>query len=405
MTSSFAWLDYSESERRRMLEAISGFQESDTLDEIGIGSIRDAFSDLLFPGTSVIQTRARYFLFIPWIYLRIEHDRVPSSQAGLRARKLQVELARALQRGETSERGIIGIRAGESLQRLPSSVYWQGLATFEIRGVRGSIDRYHQSLDWYYQRSSRSTRRSDEGELYERVVPNWHAAIPPAPDEFLEGTSFMLRREDAEYLRERILTTNEQSLLAWLVDRSKRGATSPFPWQHPQLHELNAELRALLEQARLFSEVIHGAQLLYGRLVATAADRPDVEERYVNRLREWAGTIEARAGDLRGWDRDGFWEIVQRGNRRLPPPARRFVDSWIELAAEDPGAVGDDARAHQLIAERERALKGSQARLSNTRARERWTGTAGTAQLDFRWSTARQIVDDIRRGLGADARS
>lgn len=106
MDSSFAWLDYSETERRRMLEAISGFRESDTLDEIGIGAVRDAFSDLLFPGTSVIQTRARYLLFIPWIYLRIEHDRVPSSQAGLRARKLQVELARALQRGETSERGI-----------------------------------------------------------------------------------------------------------------------------------------------------------------------------------------------------------------------------------------------------------------------------------------------------------
>lgn len=401
--SSFAWLDYSESERRRMLETISGFQESDTLDEIGIGSIRDAFSDLLFPGTSVIQTRARYFLFIPWIYLRIEHDRVPSSQAGLRARKLQVELARALQRGEPSERGIIGIRAGESLQRLPSSVYWQALATFEIRHVRGSIDRYHQSLDWYYRRSRRSSRRSDEGELYERVAPNWHTTIPPAPDVFLEETSFTLRPEDAEYMRERILTTQGESLLAWLIDHSERGATSAFPWQHPQLHELSAELRALLEHARLFSEVIHGAQLLYGLLVARAAARPDVEERYGDRLDQWTDSIAARASDLRGWDRDGFWEVVRKGNRRLPAPARRFVDRWIDIAADDPSAVARDGRVHQLITERERALKGSQARLTNTRARERWTGTAGTTQLDFRWSTVRQIVDDIRFGLGADA--
>lgn len=41
--------------------------EPGTLDELGIGSIRDTFSDELFPGTSTIQTRARYFLFVPWI--------------------------------------------------------------------------------------------------------------------------------------------------------------------------------------------------------------------------------------------------------------------------------------------------------------------------------------------------
>jgi hypothetical protein len=29
---------------------------------LGIASIRDRFSDILFPGTSTIQTRAKYFL-------------------------------------------------------------------------------------------------------------------------------------------------------------------------------------------------------------------------------------------------------------------------------------------------------------------------------------------------------
>ena len=61
-TSTFSWLDSSEHERRAVLELVSALNEPGTLDELGIGSIRDTIADTLFPGTSTIQTRARYFL-------------------------------------------------------------------------------------------------------------------------------------------------------------------------------------------------------------------------------------------------------------------------------------------------------------------------------------------------------
>ncbi len=63
VASSFTWLDYSEHERRQMLDVIHLFDEKTTRDELGIGVVRDAFADMFFPGTSTIQTRARYFLF------------------------------------------------------------------------------------------------------------------------------------------------------------------------------------------------------------------------------------------------------------------------------------------------------------------------------------------------------
>jgi Family of unknown function (DUF6361) len=68
MASMSAWLDTSSDEQRRMRELIALFAQSESRDELGIRQVRDAFSELLFPGTSVIQTRARYFLFIPWIF-------------------------------------------------------------------------------------------------------------------------------------------------------------------------------------------------------------------------------------------------------------------------------------------------------------------------------------------------
>ena len=63
MTSSFSWLDYSEHDRRKMLDVVELFREPDIRDELGLGTIRDAIADLLFPGTSTIQTRARFFSY------------------------------------------------------------------------------------------------------------------------------------------------------------------------------------------------------------------------------------------------------------------------------------------------------------------------------------------------------
>ena len=83
--SAFVWLDYSERERRKMLDVVDLFREHDTRDELGIGSVRDAFADLFFPGTSTIMTRARYFLLVAWTYQRLEKSRI-SSGADSRAR-------------------------------------------------------------------------------------------------------------------------------------------------------------------------------------------------------------------------------------------------------------------------------------------------------------------------------
>jgi hypothetical protein len=82
MSSSFTWLDYSEGERSKMLDVIDLLRQKETRDELGLGVVRDAFADMLFPGTSTIQTRARYFLFVPWIYRGLERRKIGSAPSG-----------------------------------------------------------------------------------------------------------------------------------------------------------------------------------------------------------------------------------------------------------------------------------------------------------------------------------
>lgn len=48
------------------------FKEQGTLDDMGVGTIRDVFSNQLFPGVTSVMTRMRYALFIPWTYKLLE---------------------------------------------------------------------------------------------------------------------------------------------------------------------------------------------------------------------------------------------------------------------------------------------------------------------------------------------
>ncbi len=148
--TSFSWLDYSEHERQKMLDAINLFQEKDTRDELGLGTIRDTFADMLFPGTSTIQTRARYFLFIPWIYTLLESRQVDSDRMDFERKKMEVSLIYELLKTDDQD-GLIGTDAREDLQRFPSSIYWLGLGKWGLRIFDGSQYQYQKSVDLFYQ--------------------------------------------------------------------------------------------------------------------------------------------------------------------------------------------------------------------------------------------------------------
>jgi hypothetical protein len=410
MGSSLAWLDYSETERRRMLEAVELFRERDTVDELGLGSIRDAFSDLLFPGTSVLHTRARYFLFIPWIYLELERKAVASSHIGAAARRDEVRLIEALRRGDPDKQGIIGIQAGANLQRLPSSAYWQGLHRLGIRLFPGSQDRYHRSLDAFYveRRRDAELRRSvqgDDSELVERQPANWHRSIPPAPEMVLETTSFSLEPGEAAYLRDRILLEAPGTMFATLVERPVSVSGVAQPWLHPLAAELESELDERLRYAHIFSDLMHGAQLLYGHMLSEFISVNGATEAYGDRLTEWEAARGRLVDRLDGVSRERFWDIARLGNPRVPLPSQRFVGRWWSLVVEEDVQIVQSRAARTLVTERERLLKRGLARLDpmNRRARELWGGVAGLNQLDYRWSTVRQLVSDIHAGLPSDA--
>lgn len=399
MVSTFTWLDYAEQDRQRMLDVIDLLREHDTRDELGNGAIRDALAELLFPGVNTIQTRARYFLFIPWLYLDLERRSVPSRDIAAHARAAEVALIDPLK--QMGEDGVFGRDAGARLQRLPSSVYWYGLGRWGIRVYDGAQADYHRWLDRYY-RDLQSRRENEEPE---RVPRNWHTSLPNPPSDFPRGITFALSSIEAEYLRERVLTAAPQSALAFLVDHPQNVVAVSNVWEHPLYSQMPSQLVEQIDHARDFSVTIHGAALLYNLMLAEHAENRSRIEQYREGLRSWGAALDQHRPKLLTSKRRAFWRIVLNANPYVPTPARSFVDAWLDslCSIQHASAVADSQPARDLIADRERRLKGGQARLHNRRALEMWNGAAGTGQLNYRWPNVQTILNDIYLGLGQES--
>lgn len=399
MSSSLKWLDYSEHERRKVLDLVTALSDKDTRDELGLGTIRDAFADAFFPGTSTVMTRARYFLFIPWIYLDLEKKKVPSSEIAARARRSELTLIEPLVASDPD--GAIGRIARKGLQRLPSDIYWQGLGVWGVRLFPGSQDQYYRWIDTFYEQTDR-TQRNDDGEPvegYERS--NWHRGLPDAPGNFPEIASFRLRREESEYLRERILAMCPATLLAFLVDRGRHSDPVQFPWDHPQFGEFPTKIRVQLNHARNFSEAMWGAALLYNLMLAETLGDEEGTSVYRDFLQKWAAMLEDHAAALADWNHDEFWALLAANGCPSSALTRFFVETWLQVVPSPGRArrVAESVEARTLVHQREQSLKHNRARLDNRRYLELWGGAAGTAQLNYRWRVSQRIITDILQGL------
>jgi len=401
MASTFAWLDQSQEQRRRVLDVVDLFREQGIVDELGLGTIRDAMADILFPGTSNLMTRSCYYLFVPWTYQRLEKQKTPSSEVATKAKRDELRLIeRLLESGETE--GVIGRRARGALKRLPSSIYWAGMKRLGICLFDGSQDGYHRSLDRFYRRRDRSIQ-TDDRENVGGGRPNWHPRIPAARPEWPAASKLDLTASEAEFIRDQISLAAGTSLMAHLV----RGKDAPdevgFPWAHPRLDEFSPKIRHELRHAQNVSEVMHGAALLYNLILAEMTGSEEFKTEYQERLAQWAVVINGRLGQLREWSRPEAWLCLEGEGARIPAPTKEFVNRWCDLVLEgDPDAIPQSETARALVRNRERRLKGPLARVDNPRARELWHGASSARQLQFRWSNAAVIINDVVSVLEGD---
>jgi hypothetical protein len=394
--SSLAWLDHDASARDRTRRLLALFQERGTQDQLGLGAIRDSLSDLLFPGTSTIQTRIRYFLLVPWIYSRLEAERVPARRFGAEARQREVDMIRPLLTSE--EEGVFGRSAGGDLKTLPSQVYWGGLGNWGIRRFQASRNVYHGAVEELYRRRDLARHGQSEGGEVDPGLVTWHPELPAPPPSFPGVTTLSLRREEAEFLVDRIVTSHPTSLLAWLALRPMTTAVG-FPWEHPRLEEMTPEHRRILSHARLFSEVMQGGAILYNWMLAREAGMDELTEQHRSGFHRWAEALDLDA--VRGWSIPELVAIARgQGGHRISAQTERFVSRWVDLVRGGPGEIPGRDEAEEMIRNREMLLKGARSLFRNRRAlEERYQGRLGLGRLSYRWPDVQRHLNDLHHGL------
>jgi hypothetical protein len=414
-TSTFGWLDHDAEQARRSAELIRALTEPDTVDSIGIGAIRDGFAGIFFPGTSTVQTRARYFLMVPWaMQLAAKNRPRDKAQYDRILRDVEVRTIMSLLDGnDPGELGIIGRNRKGGTKRLASSVYWAALGEWGVRVAHDlSLSGYRGSV---LARRGRELLEGETGDSDHFQVWDEMPIGPPGfPDQPLD---ILPSREEAEYLLARMASTSAgglhagglsdvPSLLAGIA-QNPISANVANSWDVPGNVAASDDLRDALGHAQAFSLVIQGARLRYLTLLYDAQRKAhlpesDGEDELLGLVAEWLSQMSTQSSLVSAWvsHLSDMYELVSRFRVHIGGGTRDFVAQWCAAAEHDPTDAMTSPQTATLVIEREFALKTSNARLVSPSALQAWDGSLfGSRPLDYRWAIAQNMLLDCVSGL------
>ncbi|MBB1510282.1 DUF6361 family protein [Tessaracoccus sp. MC1756] len=390
-----AWVDTTPEQHRAACELVALFSQPDTRDELGVGQVRDVLSNMMFPGITVLQTRARYYLFVPWCYQVAEERARRKRSTAPDVQTVERELIRTLLKtGDTV--GLIGGRVGDSVVNLPSAMFWVGLEKFDI--VRTRTGKQSVGLNRF--------DLEGETEIAERPAHDWHPSLPPPPADFpntVEG-GFALQPAEADWLTERILLAQEHTLLAQLITRPASDyRDARFPWEVRQAMDLPE-----VDHARRFSIAAECLARLYALLVAREYDRnhrltkhgDNVHGRVLDSYLAWQERNSQDIESLASWDDAEFWAMVTSRNPRIHWATESLVRELLR-AVRAGRTLQEDAALSNAIHRRE-SLKGPKSRLENPSMLQTWNGHDGGGRISYRWSNVVGILSEIAEARNRD---
>ena len=390
------WIDFSKEDRQKALDVINLLSEQGAVDELGIGIVRDAFANYFFPGTSTIQTRAKYFLIVPYI-LRDAVDGRYGKDVNRILRAIDTEEKECgikLLESNPKAEGVIGTRVLPKgwVARKPSDIYWNGIRTYGIFCDYGlSIPEYVSlAMKLNTQKSSAKLgNRNDEAEENEKDdsdagdimnVSFWN--LPIYHDNWRDNLTIELTNEEAFYLDKQIQKGAKGTLLEYVLkNRIDMNKYEDFVSMAAELSEkVEEKLSYMMKLACEFNDLVYMARVRFNVMLSEEENEVAVSE--WDRLKP---QVKRRANvDLSGV----FHEL------ELHNPGTYLFLSKLQEAFK---ALDIDA-ADELIKKRERQLKGiNRAKLNRTKEfdHSKWVGGG---ELDYRFSNARRIINDIYSG-------
>lgn len=389
------WIDFSKTERNKVLSVLDLLSEQGTLDELGIAPVRDGFSELFFPGTTTIQTRAKYFFIVPYALKDMEQSK--TTTVGKMVKEfddLEQACGKRFLENNPNEIGIIGSRSlsnGGWVKRTPADVYWAGLRKYGIF-LNGSLSlsEYLRAIcalkadkDNLLKLGNRNDASRDEFSSDDKDAGTisgirfWD--IPTYHQDWFQDLRMELTSEEGAFLKQKMISHYPDSMLSYVLTHEVQGFFDGNSFQDMKsiIHLFPEQIQVDYQLAYEVSDFLDAINTQYNLILSNGENEEAV--------RKWA-VISTELKQIASVDLDAVFQRLQLQNHRL----YRFLKE-----AQDAMLANDVDRLQKEIRRRERELK-------TTRAKTLHPGEFDTSNwygvgvMDYRFSYAKVILNDIK---------
>ncbi len=375
-------------EQAKVMQVLKLASESVALDELGIGRIRDAFADSMFPGTSTLQKHLKYFSLMPQLYRKACEKRYNRpSEVRAEVVKLERIMTKNLYDGSEDKRGITGSdvigRDDTSYVKYdPAYIYNTGLKAFGIlRGEQlyGLIFSASKSLH----ETPKPKRHDDENmndDAADKAGLFQFCSFPNVEYDFTQQCSLDLTPADTEFITEHILNAEacKGTLFRHIVESPDFPLADRF--EDIPTHLLPPHLGKLQANAQRFADFVFMLHVRYNYILSQYTD-----EEMRNVFDETMAQYLESGTDI---------EKVLRAVNIRENSGKVFCKACAErIAAND---IEKGGGLDQTIIKRERRVKGSRRKIGNYAYDKK--RPVHYYKLTYRWETVKVFAEELRKG-------
>ena len=390
-------------EEMRQVERSLANSEQDTRDEIGFLLIHQGFADRFFPGTSVLHTRVRYVLFVPWIYDGLARARRRGRDLEGTLRDQLLDLARRLKELGHERTGVIGgdvVHLNRLSTQPPDRVYWTALKTWGL--LLSHIDSSSDALRRIEARTHRAQQDDDGGQLDDSETTEVFAGLLPTPARWENPNAplnFALETGERHYLREKLRNVRrpdgELSLLAHLVINNAMFALEPDLRLPASLDQYADDAdRKALAVARDAAHLAAIGRMVYGALVESLREKEGVstERTFRDRLVGGFATHGEAAKRCNLAVADSFLPKMSSLVRDVLRQTQEFVRAGDPFEFYKLQSCYRDAEVVRKTIRRARLAESAHAK---DRRFEWEPDRYKTPPLHYRWSVVHDVLNDL----------
>lgn len=400
MESAFGWTQVARSDVAKATALLKS-EEQGVRDEIGFLTLHQGFADRFFPGTSVLQTRLRYALFVAW---QIEDlERHPRARGLAAEQRLKASERKLVLRLKGAGDGVIGLRSTNyDPAQPPSMIYWTALRLWGI--LNPSATNSWPGRGQVLSRVDDSRWSDDREEGGTALLEPTFFALPTRPDDWNADTAltFRLSPPEKRYLLGRMSEAKRispgslgyESLLARLAKSRQR----PISWEKagyasPLVKEVaNMEDRSALEVAIAAASLAHIGRAAYSALVErmAKADGRKPGTRFAEELQE---ILSAKRKSAQSCDLDAVEAFIGKLDQKFHTALMSTLE-WLK-------SPGDVMNLWESYSDSEKDRKDRRARLPKSphaeTLRTAWiaSNVPKADALNYRWHRVGAMLDDL----------